>query len=340
MKVIKIIGILILVVVGVGLITSAILPKEMNVDVEQTITAPIDVVWDNISTFEKSDKWSPWYDEDPDMKVEFIGESGTVGSSFTWSGNEKVQTGEQTMTTVDAENHVLETHVKHNWGEGNGKMTVEDLGDGTVKVTRNYIEKTGIPGNVFSTLMGAEDMMTKSFAKGLDNLKVIAEEEAQNIPEPVTYEVKTVDREAQKYLGHKEVVKMENMKDYFETNMPKIGSMMADATGPPSALYFSWNTTNQESEMTVAMPTSLETAPEGYEFYDQPAGQYLLVEYKGDYSEMGDAHGTINAYMAENNLTMTGAVLEEYITDPTTVDDPSEILTNILYPVAAQEGEE
>jgi len=82
MKILKTLLILLLVLVAVGLIAALILPKEMNVNTEKTIDAPIDMVWDNISSFEKADRWSAWYDIDPDMKVEFEGEPGAVGSKM------------------------------------------------------------------------------------------------------------------------------------------------------------------------------------------------------------------------------------------------------------------
>ncbi len=341
MKVLKVIGILLLVVVALGLIGSLVLPKEINVTVEETIEAPIDVVYANISSYEKADNWSPWYDDDEDMKVNFEGESGAVGSSFTWSGNKNVGTGTQTITAVDVENHRIESKVTHSYGEGTGSWSLEDMGDGTVKATWDYHEETGIPGNLFSALMDAEGMMTNKFTKGLANLKVIAEEEANNVPEekPV-YEVQEIDRAATKYAGNKEIVKMADMHTYFMENMPKIGEAAKDmAAGAPSALYWDWDTVNHQSEMTVAMPISGDVAPDGYEVYEQPEGKYLLVDYYGDYSQSEAAHGTIGAYMGANGLRMNGAVMEEYLTDPGVEMDTTKWHTRIYYPVAAAEVE-
>jgi effector-binding domain-containing protein len=340
MKVLKVIGILILVVVALGLIASLVLPKDMNVKSEATIAAPIDVVWNNINNFEKSDKWSPWYDVDPDMKVTFDGEAGTVGSSFSWNGNDQVGQGTQTITALDPDNYTMESKVKHNWGEGEGKMMLEDMGDGTVKVTTTYHEHSGIPGNLFSTLMDAEGMMGKMFDNGHSKLKVIAEEEAAATPEPVTYDVQEVEREARMYVGNKTTVSMADMGAYFMENMPKMGNFSDKAVGPPAALYWSWDTENMQSEMTAAMAVDMEEAPEGYELYEQPAGKYLLINYFGNYDQSEAAHNTMGAYMETNNLELTGAVMEEYITDPGTEPDTSKWQTNILYPVKAKEATE
>lgn len=341
MKVLKVLGILLLVVVVIWLIASLILPKEMNVAMEETIDAPITVVWDNVSTYEKADNWSPWYEADPDMKVTFDGESGAVGSSMTWSGNQKVGSGSMTLSTSDMENHLLEHHVKHDFGEGNSKMQLTEE-DGKTKLSMSYNEKQGIPWNVMGALFGAEKMMTEAFKQQLGLLKGIAEKQASGKAAVVVYTVEEVQREAGKYVGKKEVIQMADMKTYFDTNMPALGTLCKDhMTGAPTALYWTWNEESGESEMTVAMPVAMDEAPEGYEFYEQPEGTYLTVDYFGAYDEsMKGAHDALGAYMEEKNMKLVGAVMEEYITDPMTEKDPSKWLTKISYPVAMNDAEE
>ena len=246
MKVLKVLGILLLVVVVIWLIASLILPKELNVAVDESIDAPIAVVWDNVSSYEKADKWSPWYDVDPNMKVNFEGESGAVGSSMSWSGNKDVGSGTMTMTASDMENHVIENNVKHDFGEGNSKMELTEE-DGKTIVKMTYIEKQGIPWNVMGALFGAEKMMTEMFQKELGLLKGIAEEEASKKPEPVVYTIEEVQREESYFIGKKEVVNFADMDAHFQTNMPVLGALCKDImTGTPSALYYSWDEEKHE----------------------------------------------------------------------------------------------
>lgn len=341
MKVLKVLGILLLVVVVIWLIASLILPKEMNIKVEETIEAPVSVVWDQVSSFEKADKWSPWYDYDPNMKVTFNGESGSVGSSMSWDGNKDVGSGTMTMTSSDMENHVIENNVKHDFGEGNSKMELTEV-DGKTTVVMSYIEKQGVPWNVMGTLSGAEKMMTGVFKKELGLLKALAEEEANKVPEPVVYTVEEVQREATKYVGKKEVMKFADLtSEYFGEKMGTLSALVMDKmVGAPSALYWTYDEENMQSEMTVAMPVNMDKAPAGYEFYEQPAGTYITVDYFGPYDGMKPAHETLGAYMAEKNLSMAGAAMEEYITDPMTEKDSSKWLTRISYPVTPGDTEE
>ncbi|MFT5725043.1 MAG: effector-binding domain-containing protein [Bacteroidia bacterium] len=333
MKVLKLLGILLLVVVVIGLIASLILPKEINVHAEDSIDAPISIVWDNISSFEKADNWSPWYDVDENMKVSFDGESGAVGSKMMWSGNKEVGSGTMTLTTSDVENHVIENHIKHEWGEGDAKMQLSEE-EGKTKIVYTYVEKQGMPWNIMGALMGAGDMMTEIFVKELGSLKDVAEKEAKT-PVEVVYTVEEIQREAVQYLGKKEVVKMADMKTYFEENMGVYAEQAGEnMIGTPSALYWSRDDETKQSEMTAAMPVNMTEAPEGYELYEQPEGTYLVIDYFGSYEGLEGPHKTMGAYLDSHNLQMVGAVMEEYITDPMSEEDPSKWLTKIVYPIA------
>ena len=340
MKVLKVLGITLLVILLIGLIAALILPKEMNVSISVDIDAPVDQVWTNVSSMQAQDAWSPWYDVDPDMKVSFDGEAGAVGSSFTWSGNDQVQEGTQTITAVDAENHSMTTKVVHNWGEGEGSITVRSNDSGGTTVEQTYVEHVGMFGSLFMFISNGEKMMEDLLSNGLSKLKTLAEENAAKMAAKPAYEIQEETRGARKYAGKKEVIKMADMGAYFAENMPKIAQACgATMAGPPSALYYTWDEENGQSELTVAIPVNSEKAPNDYELYDLPEGRYLVIDYYGSYDNVGGAHEALGAYMEENNLTWNGPALEEYITDPGQEPDTSKWLTKIVYPVISKEKE-
>jgi effector-binding domain-containing protein len=342
MKALKVIGILILLVFALGLIASLVLPKDMVISESVTMKAPVDVVWNNVNSWEKMDTWSPWYKEDPDLKATFEGEPGTLDSKYSWSGNDQVGSGSQIFKTIDAENHLIETEVniKDPWkGKGNASFTLSDEGDGNTKVTWTYNTHTGIPGNLFTALF-AKGMLSEAYQLGLGKLKVIAEEEYQNTPVPVTYKVVSEIREARVYAGNRELVKWDSMSTYFQTNMPLIGAAFETSSiemaSMPSALYFKWNEETNDAEMTVAIAMAGENVPEGYEIYNIPGGEYLVIDYYGDYSGTEAAHTAIYVYAEQNGYTFPedGIVIEEYVTDPGVETDPSKWLTKISYPAS------
>ena len=337
MKILKTLLILLLVLVAVGLIAALILPKEMNVNTEKTIDAPIDMLWDNISSFEKADRWSAWYDMDPDMKVEFEGEPGAVGSKMKWSGNDQVLTGTMTIINSDKTNYALEQKVEHSWGGGNATMQLEPTDDGKVKVIYTYNEKYSIPSNLMAVVFDSEGMMTKNFNRQLDLLDSVIQEDKAKIPAAPVYSVEQVEREAITYMGMKKEMPMADITSAYYGQM--YGSMMGaamgvfDTTHAPVALYWTWDEEKQTSVMTAGLATTAESAPEGFELYELPAGSYMSVDYYGAYDGMKGAHEAIWAHMQANNMEMSEPIIEEYITDPQTEPDSSKWLTRVMYPI-------
>ena len=66
------------------------------------------------------------------------------------------------------------------------------------------------------------------------------------------------------------------------------------------------------------------------ESYTIKASKALSVDYYGEYEMIWQAHVAMDAYMAKNNMDFLVSV-EEYVTDPTTVDSPDQVLTRIYY---------
>lgn len=341
MKALKVIGILLLVIVGIGLIASLVLPKEMEVSESVTIEAPMDVVWNHVKDWKVSDQWSPWKKEDPDMKVTFEGEDGAVGSKFSWEGNDQVGSGYQEITAVDMEAHQIASTVhfiEPMEGQGDITLTVNDEGEGKTKVTWVYNQQNGIPMNLMATIFNAKGMISGKYQEGLAQLKEIAEKAAAEAAAKPTFEVLRENRAAMNYVIKKEVVKMADMKTYFDANMPAVGQAvgMDNFAGAPCALYWSWDEEKGESELSAAIPVKAEMkAPEGYTITTIDAGDCLVIDYWGSYDGLGGAHEAMDEYMTANNITYRGPVLEEYLTDPSTEQDPAKWHTKIVYPIQA-----
>ena len=103
MKALKIIGIILLIILLIGLIGSFVAPTEASISKSVEINAPKSVVYDYVSKFENRSKWSPWEKKDPNIKLENIGEDGTVGAIHKWEGNSDVGKGEEEWLVVTAD---------------------------------------------------------------------------------------------------------------------------------------------------------------------------------------------------------------------------------------------
>ncbi|MBI1305152.1 MAG: hypothetical protein GC181_00905 [Bacteroidetes bacterium] len=342
MKALKVIGILLLVIVALALIASLVLPKEIAVSESVTINAPIDLVWKKVGSWEESNKWSPWMKLDSAMEITYEGEPGAVGSKFSWTGNDKAGSGSQVIDETDAENHTLKSTVnfiKPMSGTANVEIMLADEGEGNTKVTWTMNQKMSIPFNMFAAVFGAKKMVSKTYVDGLAALKSQAEEELKNIPTEPEMKVEIIDRPATDYVGKRETI---NTKEVGMKYGEQIGMLMAACgkeniaiAGSPAALYFTWDTVNQKSEMAAVALVEGNKAPAGYSIINVPGGRFASMLYTGPYEGIGAAHDMIMKYIADNKLSYVenAPVIETYITGPPTETDPAKYVTRIDYPI-------
>ncbi|MCB9245487.1 MAG: SRPBCC family protein [Flavobacteriales bacterium] len=341
MKILKTILLVLLVLVVLAVIAMLILPKNVSLSRSIEIDASPELAWKHVNSMRSQNEWSPWNELDTTMVQTFEGEDGAVGSSWSWKGNDKVGTGKQTIRAIDSEKMLIENDLEffEPWeAKCDVSVQVEALEGGRSKVTWNFNQPAPMPGNLFMTLMGMKGALTKDFDKGLGMLKKLVEEDAAT-PDVATFEVRREERGSMEYMIKKETVGMADMKAYFERSMPAVYQTAKDAnildtTAAPVALYFTWDEESQKSELSAAVRVIPGSKPAtGYEVHKTSAGPCLIVDYYGPYEKTGDAHMFLDGYMKENNLELSGAVMEEYITDPSTEPDPAKWLTRIVYPV-------
>jgi hypothetical protein len=70
-----------------------IIPKTYHVERSITINAPREEVWSNVNSLHGLHSWSPWIEADPNVKITYEGQDGTVGAAYHWVGNSDVGEG-------------------------------------------------------------------------------------------------------------------------------------------------------------------------------------------------------------------------------------------------------
>lgn len=173
-KFFKVAGIILLSLIVLGLIAGLMLPRKVAIEKSITINAPRDQVWQHVGNLEACHQWSPFVEEDPNTAVTYAGQSGTVGSSYTWK-SEKTGAGTQTLTKVDAGQRV-DSHlhfIKPFKGEADTYIKLEEAGNAT-KVVWGFETEYSYPMNVMGALMKGN--LGDMFQNGLNNLKEQTEE--------------------------------------------------------------------------------------------------------------------------------------------------------------------
>jgi len=92
MKVLKFIGLVIVVIVSIAVVGITI---ESDVHVERTITieAKTKKILKHLIDFRKFNAWSPWTENDSNCKYSYSEKQAVVGAIYNWAGNNEVGVG-------------------------------------------------------------------------------------------------------------------------------------------------------------------------------------------------------------------------------------------------------
>ncbi|MRT93571.1 SRPBCC family protein [Ancylomarina sp. 16SWW S1-10-2] len=147
-------------------------PKTYQVERKVVVTSQIDTVFKSLCSLKEQQKWSPWADLDPDMKVDYRGIDGEVGSVTYWTGNEEVGVGEQEMMKINP-NTAIETELrffKPIESTSIGFFKLKEIENNT-EVTWGFRGEHKFPISVIMLFMDMEDQIAPSFEKGLSKFK-------------------------------------------------------------------------------------------------------------------------------------------------------------------------
>jgi effector-binding domain-containing protein len=182
-------------------------------------------------------------------------------------------------------------------------------------------------------LFNIEKMLGPDYEKGLARLKAICENQSQN---QSAMEVKEVSWAAHTYLADRSIAPIKELSKVFMDKMLKTAqylhpnNMVVD--GPPSGLYFTWDTAQGTTDLAVAIPVKDASKASGaYSSIRLESSKALVIDYYGPYDRMKPAHDAIHQYAQNKGLKLKSPAIEEYIGDPGVETDPNKVLTKVYY---------
>lgn len=179
-KIIAVVIVLILAVVG--LVASR--PSAYKVERTHTVNAPAEVVFAQVSDFQKWAAWSPWAKLDPNMKVTHEGAAGAVGSTYAWEGNDQVGTGKMTLVEATPSTGIkikLE-FIKPFAATNETAFSFAPAENGTT-ATWTMNGNHNFVGKAFALFNDMDKAIGADFEKGLTALDAVASAEAKKIAE-------------------------------------------------------------------------------------------------------------------------------------------------------------
>jgi len=324
----------------VAIAAAYMLPRNVHVERSATIAAPRATVFTLLNSYKQFNRWSPWFELDPEARYTYEGPGAGVGAKLSWVGNEQtLGSGSQVITASEPYEKVA-ADVDFGQGGGPAKQvyTLTAEGAGT-KVSWSMDVDLGMNpiGRYFG--LGVEGMIGKDFEKGLALLKTFAEGlpkadfagldiEAASV-EPIT--VAYVPTSSAKNDG---AIAAAIGAAYGEVGAFMKAQMLKQAGAP---ITIDTGSSDTGYLFDAAIPVNGQPArpvpPESRVRLKQTyGGKVLKVALRGSYSQIPATYDKIVAYIAAHGIETNGNPWDEFANDPTTVKE-SEVLTNIYFPI-------
>ena len=166
------------VVSGLAVVGAASMQPEIyHVERSVTTSAPPSTVYRILSDFGRFGEWSPWEKLDPAMTKSIDGPAATVGTSYSWKGNDEVGAGRMTIVGLTPDQKVdIKLEFTAPWvSTSQTSWTV--VADGAQsKITWAMDGRNeGLVAKVAAMFMNMDKMLGKDFDAGLATLKTVAE---------------------------------------------------------------------------------------------------------------------------------------------------------------------
>lgn len=172
LKVLAVIAVL----VSAFLIYVAQKPNEFKYEKSENINAPPEKIFPYLSQLKLGSQWNPFDQKDPNLKRNFMGTDGQVGSVMEFDGNGDAGAGKLEVTKI-VPNESVEitlTMTKPMAGESFIQYKITPASTGSL-VTWAMSGKSHFIGKIFCTFIDMQKMMEGQFTDGLSQLKKIVE---------------------------------------------------------------------------------------------------------------------------------------------------------------------
>jgi len=335
MKILKFVIFPILLLVGIYCLLCLAGPSDFNTEESIEIDAPKQVAFNLVNNVQAWEKWGTWQTRDSNMIISYPGRIEGVGAVSTWVSEQEGDGKQEIIESVAGER--IKTKLTFtDWDEPSyGIWTFEELAKDKSKATW-AMTSSELPFLLRGAMlaMGVKSSMKNDFKQGLSNLKDIVEMRFANDTYS-GYKINDIRLPAKHFILNRQEVDKNNIQQFYATNLGSLFSKVQEAgvemDGMPCGLFYSFNDKRGKIDMAAAIPTKESLIIPDASSLSMPAKRALQVNYYGDYQQTEKAHEAIEEYMKDHGLFNDYPLIEEYVTDPTTVKDPQKWLTKVTY---------
>ena len=335
MKILKYIGIFILILVVLVFAGTLFLPSESHIERSITINAKPSAVYPEVSDFKNFNNWSPWHAIDPNTEYSYEGGTSGEGAKMSWvSDHDDVGSGSQWIVET-VENQSVTTNLVFEGFEdpSEANFILEPAGDQT-KVTWTFDSNLSGLWKYFGVAM--DGMLGPYYETGLQNLKSVVEAKPA-----YSVDISMEELDPINYLGITETLSAQEldqisarMGSLFGEIMTYINNHNLEMAGMPMTVYPDWGGDSYQMECAIPVAGEPQVDNDRIILKSTTAGPAVKATHMGDYHLLEATHAELDRYVKDHNLVASGAPFEVYVTDPGAEPDTSKWVTHIFYPVS------
>ncbi|MEP5255307.1 MAG: SRPBCC family protein [Winogradskyella arenosi] len=338
MKALKYILLLVLILV-IGLsIYVAVQPNSFEVSRTRTISAPHEVVYDNVIDFKNWSAWSAWIEENPDINIVLGEQTQGVGGSYKW--NADGEQGRMETTAANPKQSITQELQFGTYPTSDVHWEFKPNDDGTTDVTWRISGKDLPFGfKMYMAFSGGMDkQIGPDYERGLEKLDSVVQAEMK------VYSIQVeglTQHSGGYYLYNTTSCKLSDFEANMKTTLGQVGSYALthniSRAGQPFIYYHKWDEDNNAVIFSACIPTNSRVISEAPHILTGQLESFKTVKtvLTGDYSHLKAAWEATMTYIKEQNLELdeSGPMLETYLTSPDTHPNPAHWKTEIYVAV-------
>lgn len=338
MKILKIILLTIAGLLLLLILISFFLPGEVRVERNIIIYTSPSVPFSLVNDLRKWKEWSVWHQYDSNTVYDYSEFSEGEGSWFTWK-SKVTGNGKLSITESKPDEYIKTNLVFEDMGINYADFLFEKIGDNSTKVTWIFMSKgEGMPwyfipaSKYFNLFM--DKPLGDDFEKGLQALKQICE--TKTVLNIAGFDAEIKEMPSISYVSIRDTIAINNLSNAYEKMFTELLSALQMQQLKPSGYPFSiiyW-VNPKLADIEFALPVSANVQnSDNLSLNQMQPYKALVVKFKGDYNDISTVYKPATDYLQQHNLKYAGKIMEFYITDPQTVTDKSEILTEVIFPI-------
>jgi effector-binding domain-containing protein len=339
MKVLKWLVISVLVLIAAVVAVGFFLPDTVHVERSIVLKSKPATVYTALNGFRHFNKWSPWFELDPNARITTEGPVTGVGAKQSWSSDDpNVGAGSQEIIETRPYELIRIRLVFEGFDTDNtASYLIAPEGEGS-RLTWAY--DSDFKGQILARYVGLlmDDVLGPDYEKGLLKFQALVESLPQDDFSDLPLEVVETRPVTVAYIAGEGAAEDIGPKlgDLYGKVMDFVKSNGAKQTDAPMAITREWSDEARywKFEAAIAVDRAdLVTTPESEVQVKQTyAGLAIKATHKGPYAAMEPTYMKLMAFKAVAGYEDNGNSWEHYVTDPGNTPE-ADLVTHVYWPV-------